>query len=132
MASSCNLARFLVSLGEVPVNDFFWRALSRVDSPMAFTAGMSLTFEQANLDHARYYQAAFARVGDARTATLSRQGRSEDELRLYRLNPAGPFYRGNQQGILSILHLVSWNFAIRRERPGIMISPPGLPSRNRP
>jgi uncharacterized ferritin-like protein (DUF455 family) len=64
------MAELSVSLGEIPVNDFFWRTLRGADTPAAFSAGMSLTFEQANLDHARYYQAAFAQVGDTRTAAL--------------------------------------------------------------
>ena len=62
------MAELSVDLGTIPVNDFFWRTLSGVDSPATFSAGMSLTFEQANLDHARFYQAAFARAGDAKTA----------------------------------------------------------------
>lgn len=64
------MAELSVSLGEIPVNDFFWRSLRSADTPAAFSAGMSLTFEQANLDHARFYQAAFARVGDEQTAAL--------------------------------------------------------------
>ncbi|MFT5684119.1 MAG: uncharacterized ferritin-like protein (DUF455 family) [Myxococcota bacterium] len=64
------MAELSVSLGEIPVNDFFWRSLRGAKTPAAFSAGMSLTFEQANLDHARYYQAAFARAGDTKTAAL--------------------------------------------------------------
>ncbi|MFT4977073.1 MAG: uncharacterized ferritin-like protein (DUF455 family), partial [Myxococcota bacterium] len=59
-----------VELGEIPVNDFFWRCLSRVDSPAAFIAGMSLTFEQANLDYALHYRDAFTSHGDVQTAAL--------------------------------------------------------------
>lgn len=62
-----------VELGEIPVNDFFWRCLSAVDSPLEFIAGMSLTFEQANLDYALSYRDAFAEVGDTETAALMQE-----------------------------------------------------------
>ena len=41
-----------VAFGEIPVNAFFWRVLRDVESPLAFVTGMSMTFEQANLDFA--------------------------------------------------------------------------------
>lgn len=59
-----------VALGDVPVSDFFWRCLSNMQSPLDFVAGMSLTFEQANIDFARYYAERFREVGDAPTADL--------------------------------------------------------------
>ncbi len=59
-----------VSLGEVPVNDFFWRTLSGIDDPIDFVAAMSLGFEQANLDFSKHYQARFAEVGDHETARV--------------------------------------------------------------
>ena len=64
------MATLGVELGEIPVNDFFWRSLAPCASPLEFVAGMSLTFEQANLDFALAYQDAFAAVGDAETAAL--------------------------------------------------------------
>lgn len=68
-----------VSFGEVPVNDFFWRCLACVTDPLAFVAGMGLTFEQANLDFSLGFQESFARVGDAESATIMRRV-YEDEV----------------------------------------------------
>src|SRR5258705_174597 len=45
-------------------------ANSGMESPMDFVAGLSLTFEQANLDFARHFSRGFAKVGDAATAKL--------------------------------------------------------------
>ena len=59
-----------VTLGEIPVSSFFWDALSSMDHPMDFVVGMSLTFEQANLDYARYYADAFAQAGDRDSAAV--------------------------------------------------------------
>ncbi len=59
-----------ISFGELPVSGYFWRAISRMESPLHFVAGLSLTFEQANLDFARYFSGGFARVGDEATARL--------------------------------------------------------------
>lgn len=59
-----------VAFGEIPVNAFFWRVLRDVESPLAFVTGMSMTFEQANLDFAGYYARAFRRVGDILTADV--------------------------------------------------------------
>lgn len=62
-----------VSFGEAPVNDFFWRTLSGMRSPLDFVVRMSLTFEQANLDFALAYEELFASAGDKKTAQLMRQ-----------------------------------------------------------
>lgn len=59
-----------VEFGEIPVNAFFWRVLRDVVSPLEFVAGMSMTFEQANLDFAGYYARAFRKVGDLSTADV--------------------------------------------------------------
>lgn len=59
-----------VEFGEIPVNGFFWKTLRDVQSPLEFVAGMSMTFEQANLDFAGYYARAFRRVGDIETADV--------------------------------------------------------------
>jgi uncharacterized ferritin-like protein (DUF455 family) len=68
-----------VELGEIPVNDFFWRCTAPMDSPRQFVAQMSLTFEQANLDYSRYYADVFETIGDPQTAALMRQV-YEDEI----------------------------------------------------
>ena len=59
-----------VHFGELPVSGYFWRAISGMESPMDFVAGLSLTFEQANLDFAQHFARGFAKVGDAATAQL--------------------------------------------------------------
>ncbi len=59
-----------VAFGELPVSGYFWRAVAPMEHPIDFVAGLSLTFEQANLDHAREFGARFAAVGDAETAAL--------------------------------------------------------------
>jgi len=59
-----------VEFGELPVSGFFWRAISGMESPMDYVAGLSLTFEQANLDFARYFANGFAAIGDETTARL--------------------------------------------------------------
>ena len=56
--------------GELPVSGYFWRAVSPMTNPLDFVAGLSLTFEQANLDYARQFSQAFAAVGDGLTAEL--------------------------------------------------------------
>jgi uncharacterized ferritin-like protein (DUF455 family) len=59
-----------IAFGELPVSGYFWRAVSGMESPMDYVAGLSLTFEQANLDFARHFARSFATVGDADTAKL--------------------------------------------------------------
>lgn len=59
-----------LEFGELPVSGFFWRAVSGMASPMDYVAGLSLTFEQANLDFARHFAQGFAAVGDAESAAL--------------------------------------------------------------
>lgn len=56
--------------GALPVSGYFWRAVSGMRSPLDFVAGLSLTFEQANLDFARFYSRALATVGDNESAQL--------------------------------------------------------------
>lgn len=62
-----------VHFGEIPVSGYFWRAISGMESPMDYVAGLSLTFEQANLDFAQQFSRAFAQIGDADTAALLSQ-----------------------------------------------------------
>ena len=62
-----------IAFGELPVSGYFWRAVSGMTSPQDYVAGLSLTFEQANLDFARHFARGFATVGDADTAKLLEQ-----------------------------------------------------------
>src|SRR5688572_5998335 len=59
-----------IAFGELPVSGYFWRAVSGMQSPVDYVAGLSLTFEQANLDFARHFARGFAAAGDDVTAQL--------------------------------------------------------------
>lgn len=59
-----------VGLGDVPVSDFFWATMADMGSPLDYVVRMSLTFEQANLDHAKHYATLFREASDPETATL--------------------------------------------------------------
>lgn len=68
-----------VEFGSLPANNFFWTALASMSSPLAFVTGMSLTFEQANLDFALYYSQLFAQVGDTTSSEVMKTV-YEDEI----------------------------------------------------
>lgn len=59
-----------IEFGELPVSGYFWRAVSGMENPIDYVAGLSLTFEQANLDFARHFATGFGKVGDTDTAAL--------------------------------------------------------------
>src|SRR5262245_2737625 len=59
-----------IHFGDLPVSGYFWRAVSSMKSPLDYVAGLSLTFEQANLDFARQFSLGFAAVGDTESARL--------------------------------------------------------------
>lgn len=73
-----------IQIGDVPVNRFFWDALSNCPDPLTFTCGMSLTFEQANLDFSLFWKTAFMNSGDQQTGELL-QTVYEDEIRHVRI-----------------------------------------------
>ncbi len=56
--------------GDLPLSGYFWRSISPMGCPMDFVSGLSLTFEQANLDFSRDFAQGFAQVGDTATADL--------------------------------------------------------------
>src|SRR6266700_6192073 len=56
-----------IHFGELPVSGYFWRAVSPMETPIDYVAGLSLTFEQANLDFARHFARGFAAAGDVET-----------------------------------------------------------------
>ncbi len=68
-----------IRFGELPVSGYFWRSVSPMARPMDFVAGLSLTFEQANLDFCRHFAQGFNQVGDALTAELL-EGIYRDEI----------------------------------------------------
>ncbi|GDX83712.1 hypothetical protein LBMAG42_55230 [Deltaproteobacteria bacterium] len=59
-----------VALGDVPVNDFFWRCTETIASPYDYVLRMALTFEQANLDFTKLWRERFTTVGDLETAAV--------------------------------------------------------------
>ncbi len=59
-----------VSVGDVPVNDFFWRCTETIASPYDYVLRMALTFEQANLDFTKLWRERFATIGDAETVSV--------------------------------------------------------------
>ncbi|MEM6930855.1 MAG: DUF455 family protein [Myxococcota bacterium] len=73
-----------VDFGAWPVSAFFWDALSTVDTPLSFVAGLELGLEQANLDFSRLWARAFHRVGDVATASVLDEVHA-DEIRHVRM-----------------------------------------------
>jgi uncharacterized ferritin-like protein (DUF455 family) len=61
-----NGARF----GDLPVHGYFWDKVHRIATPLNFLCAMSLTFENANLDHTVDYATAARRAGDEKTAAV--------------------------------------------------------------
>src|SRR5882672_8325215 len=59
-----------IHFGEIPVSGYFWRSIAGMENPMDYVAGLSLTFEQANLDYCRQFAGAFEAAGDGKTAQL--------------------------------------------------------------
>jgi uncharacterized ferritin-like protein (DUF455 family) len=59
-----------IDFGDHPVNGYFWKKVDSVKSPIEFICMMSLTFENANLDHTIEYSQAARDVGDHLTAAL--------------------------------------------------------------
>jgi uncharacterized ferritin-like protein (DUF455 family) len=56
--------------GDHPVNGYFWGKTGAITTPLRFLCAMSLTFENANLDHTIDYEEAARRSGDAKTAAV--------------------------------------------------------------
>ncbi len=59
-----------ISLGELPLNGYFWRLVSPMNTPMDFVTRLNLTFEQANLDFSKHYSKLFRQAGDCATASV--------------------------------------------------------------
>jgi uncharacterized ferritin-like protein (DUF455 family) len=59
-----------VAFGDFPVNDYFWRLITPLKTIEQFTAYMSLTFEQANLDFSLQFMQAFAKIEDSKSEQL--------------------------------------------------------------
>ncbi len=61
---------FGVEFGQLPLNDFFWRVISSLEQRQQYLAVMPLTFEQANLDYAKYYEKLFVEISDFESAAI--------------------------------------------------------------
>ena len=59
-----------VTFGQYPLNRFFWDAVSTMDCPLDYVSRLSLTFEQANLDYARYFAGVLDEAGDKTSASI--------------------------------------------------------------
>lgn len=59
-----------VTFGDYPVSGYFWHKVSDFTTPLRFLCAMSLTFENANLDHTIDYAEAARKAGDTKTAAL--------------------------------------------------------------
>ena len=57
----------------LPLGRFFWDSATSMQDPMDYVIRISLTFEQANLDHAIRYAQLFAAVEDHKSAELMKQ-----------------------------------------------------------
>lgn len=56
--------------GDFPINSFFWKKISPIETTESFVAVMSLTFENANLDFALQFQKIFAELGDIKISQV--------------------------------------------------------------
>lgn len=69
-----------VGLGDAGVGHFFWDTVAHIDEPASFLAALSLTYEQANLDFAVYWKAAFTAIEDPDTVDVLQEV-YEDEIK---------------------------------------------------
>ena len=66
--------------GDFAVTGYFWNKVDHITCPLDFICAMSLTFENANLDHTLEYAEAARRVGDPKTvAVIEKVHRDEVE-----------------------------------------------------
>ncbi len=68
-----------VTFGEFPVSGYFWRSVAPMTTPLDYVSGLSLTFEQANLDFCRHFARGFEDVGDHASARIL-EGIHRDEI----------------------------------------------------
>ena len=69
-----------IRFGDYPVSGYFWNKAHELTSPLRFICAMSLTFENANLDHTLELAAAAREAGDEKTAAvINRVHRDEIE-----------------------------------------------------
>ena len=66
--------------GDFPVSGYFWNKVDDLGSPLRFICAMSLTFENANLDHTLVTADVARQAGDEKTAVVIDQVH-HDEIR---------------------------------------------------
>lgn len=59
--------------GDFPLHGYFWSKVDSLTTPLRFLCAMSLTFENANLDHTVDYAAAARKAKDTKTAAVIEQ-----------------------------------------------------------
>lgn len=59
-----------IEFGQLPLNNFFWKLVAPVETPLEFVTRLNLTFEQANLDFSKHYAGLFRQAGDTGTAAV--------------------------------------------------------------
>ncbi|MCB9638269.1 MAG: DUF455 family protein [Myxococcales bacterium] len=59
--------------GDFPLNDHFWRIAPQIKDPLTWVCCMHLSLEQANLDHAPFYERVFRSFDDHGAADLMKQ-----------------------------------------------------------
>jgi len=64
------LRAYGVEFGDHPVSGYFWNKAEHLTSPVRFLCAMSLTWENANLDHSIDYAAAARKAGDEPLAAV--------------------------------------------------------------
>ncbi len=64
------LESWSVPFGSYPVTGYFWNKIRSLATPLEFICAMSLTFENANLDHTIEYADAARRWSDPKTAAV--------------------------------------------------------------
>jgi uncharacterized ferritin-like protein (DUF455 family) len=64
--------------GDYPVSGYFWSKTPAIRSPLDFICAMSLTFENANLDHTVDYAEAARQAGDDKTAAVIERVHSDE------------------------------------------------------
>ena len=64
------LSEFGVKFGDYPLNSFFWSQMNKIETFEQFYSLVAITFEQANLDFAKYYGDLFRSMGDNKTADI--------------------------------------------------------------
>ena len=60
-------------LGDYPVSGYFWNKTPQITTALRFVCAMSLTFENANLDHTTESAAEILKAGDEKTAAIVEQ-----------------------------------------------------------